>query len=281
MRKVREHDQDVNSLIKVIFLERQSSVEMQASIVKQERDERLQALNTIVVGERARLDVPQLMQGLNEHDRIWKEYARWAAENLELPNVLKLTYDQLRDSPQETVNRVFDHLGVTRLSVDLTAATGKLTAGCVHEALSNPDEVAFALVGTKWEGEVDPCSPSPPQPPSPPPSPPWAPPKLDNVKWLNARSVKPSPSPEPLEAVTVTEQVREVFARAKDQRRKEVSGALAELAEARAQFARAEQHLAQARTGEQLLKEKQIEAFGAPVVQQQQEQLVTYSKPSR
>ena len=54
-----------------------------------------------------------------------------------------------------------------------------------------------------------------------------------------------------------------------------------ELAEARAQFARAEQHLAQARTGEQLLKEKQIEAFGASVVQQQQEQLVTYSKPSR
>jgi len=135
---------------------------------------------------------------------------------------------------------------------------------CTHDGLSNPDAVAFALVGTKWEGEVGDCMASPPQPPSSPPPPPWHPPLVDEESWLlSATGTNTSPNPRPEAETALTEQVLEVFARAKDERRKDMSGALAELAEARAQFAQAEEHLAQARVGEQILKQEQVEAFGS------------------
>jgi hypothetical protein len=126
---------------------------------------------------------------------------------------------------------------------------------CTRDGLSNPDAVAFALVGTKWEGEVGECMPSPPQPP-------WQPPFVNEESWLlTAMSTNTSPNPRP--QAETTDQVLEVFARAKDERRRDMSGALAELAEARAQFAQAEEHLAQARVGEQILKQEQVEAFGS------------------
>lgn len=220
-------------------------------------------LNTsaLSLNDRMHVDVPHLMQGLNDIDRVWKEYARWATENLEPASLLHLTYDQLRDAPQEAVNRVFDHLGVPHVGVDLSAATGKMGVACTRDGLSNPDAVAFALVGTKWEGEVSECMPAPPQPPSSPPPPPWHPPLVDEQSWLRA-AVGTNASPGPRLQAETTGQVLEVFARAKDERRRDISGALAELAKARAQFAQAEEHLAQARVGEQILKQEQVEAFG-------------------
>lgn len=283
---------------KIIFLERKSSVEMQISTYKHERSvKRLRSLNMTgsdffcSVGDSAcleksrddpiSLDVPELMQGLNNIDRIWREYSRWAIEHFDPANVLRVTYDELQVAPQETVNRVFTHLGVPTADVDLSLGTEKMGAGCVRDGLSNPDDVAFALVGTKWEGEVDVCNPSPPMPPAPPPSPPALPPAPLDERWLRADHIppfqlEPSPSPLPVGEVELTDQVREVFARAKDERKKDVSGALSELAEARAQFARAEEHLAQARAGEQLLKQKQYEVLRSyaadrqPVQQQEQ-----------
>ena len=257
---VREHN------VKLIFLERKSSIDMQIANYRHDRSlARHQVdLHTseLSLNDRMNVDVPHLMQGLNDIDRVWKEYARWATENLEPANLLHLTYDQLRDTPQEAVNRVFDHLGVPHVGVDLSAATGKMGVACTRDGLTNPDAVAFALVGTKWEGEVGDCMPSPPQPPSSPPPPPWQPPSVDEVSWLlTATGTNTSPNPRP--QAETTDQVLEVFARAKAERRKDMSGALAELAEARAQFAQAEEHLAQARVGEQILKQEQVEAFGS------------------
>ena len=257
---LREHN------VKLIFLERRSSVDMQIANYRHDRSvARHHVVNTSEspVDDRMSVDVPHLMQGLNEIDRVWKEYARWATENLEHANLLHLMYDQLRDTPQEAVNRVFDHLGVPHIGVDLSAATGKMGVGCTRAGLSNPDAVAFALVGTKWEGQVGDCMPSPPQPPSSPPSPPKQPSVVDEETWLlMAASTKLSPSSGLQVETALTDQVLEVFARAKDERSRDVSGALDELAQARAQFAQAEEHLAQARVGEQILKQKQVEAFG-------------------
>ena len=256
---LREHN------VKLIFLERKSSIDMQIANYRHDRAlaRRQVDLNTseLSLNDRMNVDVPHLMQGLNDIDRVWKEYARWATENLEPANLLHLTYDQLRDAPQEAVNRVFDHLGVPHVGVDLSAATGKMGVACTRDGLSNPDAVAFALVGTKWEGEVSECMPAPPQPPSSPPPPPWHPPLVDEQSWLRT-AVGTNTSPDPRLQAERTGQVLEVFARAKDERRRDISGALAELAKARAQFAQAEEHLAQARVGEQLLKQEQVEAFG-------------------
>lgn len=65
------------------------------------------------------------------------------------------TYEALAADPARVMAGVFSFLGVTPFDDLDTGATVKMDAGKLRDMLSNADEVAAALVGTPYEGQVD------------------------------------------------------------------------------------------------------------------------------
>ena len=296
--------------MKTIIFKRDSSIRMQLETYKMVRTiRRLKKLNMTCCEfvcepddeaclEKAQddpiaLDIPELFQGLNNNERIWKEYERWALENLDPSNVLVLSYEELLATPQETMNRAYSFLGVPTFQIDITRAANQYDTSCLSIQISNGAEIKQAMEGTKWEIEISDCGPIPPSPPAgPPPLPaPWidwySDPRYKwdpnaEPDWDTSASPSPSPgaSPSPLpmfaspgpspaarqstEDMSAFAEVRDLLAKAKLDRQQDVSHALEELASARAQFARAEEHLSSARKSEETLRARRAQMRDAP-----------------
>ena len=180
---------------KVIFLERSAGLDMHISTYKHERAvKRMRAAGQDPAGreyfcasgdavciernlaEPIALDIPELMRGLNNNERMWKEYRRWANENFCPEDVLYVNYNSFVDEPHRSMDRVFEHLHVDPFHIDLSVSTEKMGHTCARNGLVDPDAVAVALKGTKWEGQADPC--------------PYA--------AVSTRRLTPSPQPSPL-----------------------------------------------------------------------------------
>ena len=161
---------------KVVLLERSAGLDMHISTYKHERAvKRMRAAGQDPAGreyfcasgdaaciernlaEPIALDIPELMRGLNNNERMWKEYRRWANENFCPDDVLHVNYNSFVDEPHRSMDRVFEHLHVDPFHVDLSASTEKMGHTCARDGLVDPDVTALALKGTKWEGQADPC----------------------------------------------------------------------------------------------------------------------------
>ena len=65
-----------------------------------------------------------------------------------------VTYDTLARDPQSVVADLFRFLGLEPIAVN-TTQTVKMGAAVMRDSLENADEVAVALRGTRYEGQVD------------------------------------------------------------------------------------------------------------------------------
>ena len=91
------------------------------------------------------LDIPELFQGLNNNERIWKEYERWAIENLDPSNVLVLSYEELLATPQQTMDKAYSFLGVPEFKIDLARAANRYDTTCLDVQIVNGPEIKQAM----------------------------------------------------------------------------------------------------------------------------------------
>ena len=102
--------------------------------------------------EKISIDVPKMLTWLNNTERYWEGMRRFA-ESTRSPRSV-VTYTELEADPQAVVTKLFRFLGVSSVAVD-TNQTVKMGALKIRDSIKNADEVADALRGTPYAGQVE------------------------------------------------------------------------------------------------------------------------------
>jgi hypothetical protein len=86
---------------------------------------------------------------------MWQEVNRFFEKNVPPERRYHFKYEDLCATPQHYMNGIGDLLGLDEFEyvIDDTRKMDKVET--LRDTLQNPDEIAAALVGTPWEGQVD------------------------------------------------------------------------------------------------------------------------------
>lgn len=95
-----------------------------------------------------------VVQQLDAELADWTGILQWT-RRYTFADVQYHTYRDLSRDPLCEVKRIFSFLGVRRFLVASNETTLKMGAPTPRLDIDNADEVAAALRGTRWEGEVD------------------------------------------------------------------------------------------------------------------------------
>ena len=102
--------------------------------------------------QKINVSTSQMRQWLKNTEHYWSNMRRFARDVGVEQRVV--TYDTLARDPQSVVADLFRFLGLEPIAVN-TTQTVKMGAAVMRDSLENADEVAVALRGTRYEGQVD------------------------------------------------------------------------------------------------------------------------------
>ena len=102
--------------------------------------------------QKINVSTSQMLQWLKNTEHYWSNMRRFARDVGVEQRVV--TYDTLARDPQSVVADLFRFLGLEPIAVN-TTQTVKMGAAVMRDSLENADEVAVALRGTRYEGQVD------------------------------------------------------------------------------------------------------------------------------
>ena len=143
--------------VKIILLERAASLPHFVSAMKLQRNKtHYECADSACVqslrAEKINVSTSRMHQWLNYTESYWSNMRQFAIDAGVERRVV--TYDMLGRNPQDVMNDLFSFLGLEPAVVN-TSQTVKMGATVMRESLENADEVADALRGTPYEGQVD------------------------------------------------------------------------------------------------------------------------------